>query len=118
MVRFHIWRISGPCIWECRLSVGTSASVSESHAYALKIVSFKIAKGQLCVILGQNGSGKSTILKCSWLDFTSRTRARFLLTARTFKRLHAFPAICKLLVRSFTDRREYHLGDPGHSDDP
>ncbi|KAF8920579.1 P-loop containing nucleoside triphosphate hydrolase protein [Mucidula mucida] len=31
--------------------------------YALQNVSFKIEQGQLCVIVGKNGSGKSTILK-------------------------------------------------------
>ncbi|KAF9448852.1 P-loop containing nucleoside triphosphate hydrolase protein [Macrolepiota fuliginosa MF-IS2] len=31
--------------------------------WALRQVSFKIEKGQLCVIVGANGSGKSTILK-------------------------------------------------------
>lgn len=35
----------------------------ESQSYALKNVSFKIERGQLCVIVGKNGSGKSTILK-------------------------------------------------------
>ncbi|KAL5535096.1 hypothetical protein ACEPAF_3189 [Sanghuangporus sanghuang] len=34
-----------------------------SDAYALNDVSFKIERGQLCVIVGVNGSGKSTILK-------------------------------------------------------
>lgn len=34
-----------------------------SDSYALKNVSFKIERGQLCVIVGNNGSGKSTILK-------------------------------------------------------
>lgn len=34
-----------------------------SDSYALHDVSFKIEKGQLCVIVGANGSGKSTILK-------------------------------------------------------
>ncbi|TDL28942.1 P-loop containing nucleoside triphosphate hydrolase protein [Rickenella mellea] len=31
--------------------------------YALQGVSFKIERGQLCLILGENGSGKSTMLK-------------------------------------------------------
>ncbi|PPQ70892.1 hypothetical protein CVT24_000560 [Panaeolus cyanescens] len=35
----------------------------DSPEYALHNVSFKIEKGQLCVIVGNNGSGKSTILK-------------------------------------------------------
>ncbi|KAF9560186.1 P-loop containing nucleoside triphosphate hydrolase protein [Agrocybe pediades] len=34
-----------------------------SEEYALRNVSFKIDRGQLCVIVGNNGSGKSTILK-------------------------------------------------------
>ncbi|KZS90374.1 P-loop containing nucleoside triphosphate hydrolase protein [Sistotremastrum niveocremeum HHB9708] len=34
-----------------------------ADAYALRNVSFKIEKGRLCVIVGVNGSGKSTILK-------------------------------------------------------
>ncbi|KJA29087.1 hypothetical protein HYPSUDRAFT_32429 [Hypholoma sublateritium FD-334 SS-4] len=34
-----------------------------SASYALRHVSFKIQRGQLCVIVGSNGSGKSTILK-------------------------------------------------------
>ncbi|KAG9310293.1 P-loop containing nucleoside triphosphate hydrolase protein [Chiua virens] len=34
-----------------------------SERYALRNVSFKIGAGQLCVIVGSNGSGKSTILK-------------------------------------------------------
>ncbi|KIJ45081.1 hypothetical protein M422DRAFT_251278 [Sphaerobolus stellatus SS14] len=35
----------------------------EGDRYAIKDVSFKIDAGQLCVIVGFNGSGKSTILK-------------------------------------------------------
>ncbi|KAG5646916.1 hypothetical protein DXG03_001992 [Asterophora parasitica] len=34
-----------------------------SEAHALENASFKIGKGQLCIIVGANGSGKSTILK-------------------------------------------------------
>lgn len=34
-----------------------------SNTYALRNTSFKIERGQLCVIVGINGSGKSTILK-------------------------------------------------------
>ena len=34
-----------------------------SNTYALQNTSFKIERGQLCVIVGINGSGKSTILK-------------------------------------------------------
>ncbi|KAF8508693.1 P-loop containing nucleoside triphosphate hydrolase protein [Gautieria morchelliformis] len=34
-----------------------------SEKYALRNVSFKIGAGQLCVIVGSNGSGKSTVLK-------------------------------------------------------
>ncbi|KAH9028877.1 HlyB/MsbA family ABC transporter [Lactarius pseudohatsudake] len=38
---------------------------SGSEQYALRDVSFKVLPGQLCVIVGSNGSGKSTILKLS-----------------------------------------------------
>ncbi|KAF9456687.1 P-loop containing nucleoside triphosphate hydrolase protein [Collybia nuda] len=34
-----------------------------NDSYALRHISFKIEQGQLCVIVGANGSGKSTILK-------------------------------------------------------
>ncbi|RDB28996.1 Lipid A export ATP-binding/permease protein MsbA [Hypsizygus marmoreus] len=34
-----------------------------TDSYALRNTSFKIERGQLCVIVGANGSGKSTILK-------------------------------------------------------
>jgi len=34
-----------------------------SEEYALRNISFKVGPGQLCVIIGSNGSGKSTILK-------------------------------------------------------
>ncbi|KAH9164211.1 HlyB/MsbA family ABC transporter [Lactarius sanguifluus] len=36
---------------------------SGSELYALRGVSFKVLSGQLCVVVGSNGSGKSTILK-------------------------------------------------------
>ncbi|KAH9069746.1 HlyB/MsbA family ABC transporter [Lactarius deliciosus] len=36
-----------------------------SEQYALRDVSFKVLSGHLCVIVGSNGSGKSTILKLS-----------------------------------------------------
>ncbi|KAH9891331.1 P-loop containing nucleoside triphosphate hydrolase protein [Cubamyces lactineus] len=35
----------------------------DAESYALKDVSFSLLPGQLCVIVGANGSGKSTILK-------------------------------------------------------
>ncbi|KAH9034133.1 HlyB/MsbA family ABC transporter [Lactarius hengduanensis] len=38
---------------------------SGSEQYALRDVSFKVFPGQLCVIVGSNGSGKSTILQLS-----------------------------------------------------
>lgn len=30
----------------------------------LESVSFKVAKGEICSILGNNGAGKSTLLRC------------------------------------------------------
>ncbi|TFK38612.1 P-loop containing nucleoside triphosphate hydrolase protein [Crucibulum laeve] len=44
-------------------NVSFSYPGSTPDEWALRNVSFKIEKGQLCVIVGANGSGKSTILK-------------------------------------------------------
>ncbi len=38
-------------------------SVSYGHIEALKSVSVKVVKGQICSIIGANGAGKSTLLK-------------------------------------------------------
>ena len=35
----------------------------DNGKYALRNVSFSLLPGQLCVIIGQNGAGKSTVLK-------------------------------------------------------
>ncbi|KDQ54980.1 hypothetical protein JAAARDRAFT_209162 [Jaapia argillacea MUCL 33604] len=40
-----------------------SFAYAGSERYALRNISFKVSAGQLCVIVGTNGSGKSTILK-------------------------------------------------------
>ncbi|KAF9266927.1 P-loop containing nucleoside triphosphate hydrolase protein [Marasmius fiardii PR-910] len=45
------------------LNHNVSFRYPESENYALHRTSFRIEKGQLCVIVGKNGSGKSTILK-------------------------------------------------------
>lgn len=46
-----------------RLCRNVSFRYPGSEQYALRDVSFKLSAGQLCVIVGANGSGKSTILK-------------------------------------------------------
>ncbi|KAI0257854.1 P-loop containing nucleoside triphosphate hydrolase protein [Gloeopeniophorella convolvens] len=43
--------------------VNVSFRYPGSDSYALRDVSFRVSRGHLCVIVGSNGSGKSTILK-------------------------------------------------------
>jgi len=47
----------------CVEFINVSFKYPGSDTYALRNTSFKIEQGQLCVIVGANGSGKSTILK-------------------------------------------------------
>ncbi|KAH9054292.1 HlyB/MsbA family ABC transporter [Lactarius vividus] len=57
-----------------------------SEQYALRDVSFKVLPGQLCVIVGSNGSGKSTILKLSARIYDP-TEGRILIDGHDIKTL-------------------------------
>ena len=39
-------------------------SFKYNHHHTLKNISFKIKKGEITVVLGPNGVGKTTLLKC------------------------------------------------------
>ncbi|KAJ4473834.1 P-loop containing nucleoside triphosphate hydrolase protein [Lentinula aciculospora] len=95
----------------------------ESKSYALRNVSFKIAKGQLCVILGQNGSGKSTILKLISRLYDPLEGQIFVddQDIKTLKLADLRRALA-ILFQDYTHfplsiKENIALGDPGHSDD-
>ncbi|KAJ3931351.1 MAG: P-loop containing nucleoside triphosphate hydrolase protein [Lentinula lateritia] len=95
----------------------------ESKSYALRNVSFKIVKGQLCVILGQNGSGKSTVLKLI-ARLYDPLEGQILVDdqdIKTFKLADLRRAMA-ILFQDYTHfplsiKENIALGDPGHSDD-
>ncbi|KAF9072268.1 P-loop containing nucleoside triphosphate hydrolase protein [Rhodocollybia butyracea] len=91
----------------------------ESNAYALRNVSFKIVKGQLCVILGQNGSGKSTILKLI-ARLYDPLEGQILIDDRDIKtlKLADIRQAMAVLYQDYTCfplSKNIALGDPGHS---
>ncbi|KAE9391323.1 P-loop containing nucleoside triphosphate hydrolase protein [Gymnopus androsaceus JB14] len=95
----------------------------ESNAYALNNVSFKIEKGQLCVILGQNGSGKSTILKLIARLYEPE-EGEILIDGRDIRtlKLADLRRATAVLFQDYTHfplsiKENIALGDPGHSDD-
>ncbi|KIK60425.1 hypothetical protein GYMLUDRAFT_43735 [Collybiopsis luxurians FD-317 M1] len=95
----------------------------ESNSYALKNVSFKIGKGQLCVILGENGSGKSTILKLMARLYDPE-EGQILVDGHDIKtlKLADLRRAMAILFQDYTHfplsiRENIGLGDPGHSDD-
>ncbi|KAI0770932.1 P-loop containing nucleoside triphosphate hydrolase protein [Trametes elegans] len=91
-----------------------------SELYALRDVSFKISAGQLCVIVGANGSGKSTILKLIARLYDPE-EGEILLDGhniRTLKLYDLRQAIC-VLFQDYTHfplsiRDNIALGDPAH----
>ncbi|KAF5388615.1 hypothetical protein D9757_004773 [Collybiopsis confluens] len=95
----------------------------ESKSYALKSVSFKIVKGQLCVILGENGSGKSTILKLIGRLYDPEEGQIFVddQDIKTLKLADLRRAMA-ILFQDYTHfplsiKENIALGDPGHSGD-
>ncbi|KAH8101550.1 P-loop containing nucleoside triphosphate hydrolase protein [Cristinia sonorae] len=91
--------------------------------YALRDVSFKLEAGQLCVIVGVNGSGKSTILKLI-VRLYDPEEGQILLHGkdiRTLKLTDLREAI-SVLFQDYTHfplsiRDNIALGDPTHAND-
>ncbi|THG96057.1 hypothetical protein EW026_g5703 [Hermanssonia centrifuga] len=94
-----------------------------AQEYALQAVSFKLERGQLCVIVGANGSGKSTILKLA-IRLYDPSEGEILVDGqdiRTFKLADLRQAI-SVLFQDYTHfplsvRDNIALGDPSHSKD-
>ncbi|KAL0564030.1 hypothetical protein V5O48_018025, partial [Marasmius crinis-equi] len=95
----------------------------ESEAYAVHKVSFKIEKGQLCVIVGKNGSGKSTILKLIARLYDPE-EGQILIDGRDIKTLK-LEDLRRATAVLFQDYSHFPLsikdnigyGDPEHADD-
>ncbi|KIL71102.1 hypothetical protein M378DRAFT_156053 [Amanita muscaria Koide BX008] len=95
----------------------------DTDTYVLHNVSFKVEKGQLCVLVGSNGSGKSTILKLiSRLYDVSE--GQILVDGVDIKalRLEDLRRSMSVLFQDFTIfplsiRDNIALGDPDHADD-
>ncbi|KAJ8457590.1 hypothetical protein ONZ45_g18253 [Pleurotus djamor] len=94
-----------------------------SDSFALRNVSFKIERGQLCVIVGSNGSGKSTILKLiSRLHDPSE--GQILIDGRDIRslKLDDLRRALSVLFQDYTHfplsiKDNIGLGDPDHADD-
>lgn len=94
-----------------------------AHDYALRNISFKLEQGQLCVIVGTNGSGKSTILKLV-ARLYDPLEGEILVDGkdiRTVKLTDLRQAI-SVLFQDYTHfplsiRDNIALGDPSHADD-
>ncbi|KAG0703055.1 P-loop containing nucleoside triphosphate hydrolase protein [Suillus ampliporus] len=96
-----------------------------AERYALQNVSFKIGAGQLCVIVGTNGSGKSTILNLISRIYDP-TDGTILIDNRDIKtlRLADLRAAMSILFQDYTHfslsiRENISLGNPvfAHDDD-
>ncbi|KAL7285975.1 hypothetical protein ACG7TL_001090 [Trametes sanguinea] len=94
-----------------------------SEQYALHDVSFKLEAGQLCVIVGANGSGKSTILKLVARLYDIE-EGQILLDGHDIRtlRLHDLRQATCVLFQDYTHfplsiRDNIALGDPTHFGD-
>jgi len=94
-----------------------------SEKYALRDISFRVEQGQLCVILGTNGSGKSTILKLM-ARLYDPTEGTILIDGRDIKtlRMEDFRRAMAILFQDYTlfpltIRENIALGDPTHAHD-
>ncbi|KIM48490.1 hypothetical protein M413DRAFT_61619 [Hebeloma cylindrosporum] len=94
-----------------------------SNAYALRNISFKIEQGQLCVIVGNNGSGKSTILKLI-ARLYDPTDGQILIDGTDIRtlRLADLRRAISVLFQDYTlfplsIRDNISLGDPPHTSD-
>ncbi|KAI0056772.1 P-loop containing nucleoside triphosphate hydrolase protein [Artomyces pyxidatus] len=94
-----------------------------SDEYALRHVSFKVEPGQLCVIVGSNGSGKSTILKLVARIYDV-TEGHILVDGKDIKtlRLDDLRRAMAILFQDYTlfplsIKDNIALGDPENADD-
>ncbi|KAF8876487.1 P-loop containing nucleoside triphosphate hydrolase protein [Infundibulicybe gibba] len=94
-----------------------------SDSYALRNVSFKIKQGQLCVIVGANGSGKSTILKLIARIYDPLS-GEILIDGRDIRtlKLDDLRRATSVLFQDYTHfplsiRDNIGLGDPSHAND-
>ncbi|KAJ2926715.1 hypothetical protein H1R20_g10365, partial [Candolleomyces eurysporus] len=104
-------------------NVSFSYSDSDKSELALKNASFKIEQGQLCVIVGENGSGKSTILNLITRIYDV-TEGEILLNGldiRTLKLADVRKAIAVLFqeysIFPLTLGQNIGYGDPQHAED-
>ncbi|KAG6819629.1 hypothetical protein H0H93_010049 [Arthromyces matolae] len=94
-----------------------------SEVYVLKDVSFRIEKGQLCVIVGANGSGKSTVLKLIARLYEPES-GEILIDGKDIKRLK-LDDLRRAISVLFQDyslfplslKENIGLGDPDNADD-
>ncbi|KAG6919464.1 hypothetical protein DXG01_005723 [Tephrocybe rancida] len=94
-----------------------------SEAYALEGVSFKIEKGQLCIIVGANGSGKSTVLKLIARLYEPES-GEILIDGRDIKclKLDDLRQAISVLFQDYTHfplsiKENIGLGDPENAED-
>lgn len=100
-----------------------SFKYKESDDLAVKNVSFKIEQGQLCVIVGENGSGKSTILTLITRIYDA-TEGEILLNGiniKTLKLADVRKAVAVLFqeyaIFPMTLGQNIGYGDPANMDD-
>ncbi|KAG1908604.1 P-loop containing nucleoside triphosphate hydrolase protein [Suillus fuscotomentosus] len=100
-----------------------SFQYSDEERYALRDVSFRIEASQLCVIVGGNGSGKSTILKLISRIYDP-TEGTILIDNRDIKtfRLADLRAAMSILFQDYTHfplsiGENIGLGNPGLAQD-
>ncbi|KAI0301013.1 HlyB/MsbA family ABC transporter, partial [Multifurca ochricompacta] len=94
-----------------------------SQDYALRDTSFRVGPGQLCVIIGSNGSGKSTILKLVARIYDP-TAGTILIDGQDIKtlRLTDLRRAMAILFQDYTHfplsiKENIALGDPTHAHD-
>ncbi|KAH9993933.1 HlyB/MsbA family ABC transporter [Russula vinacea] len=102
---------------------GVSFQYPGSEEYALRNISFRVERGQLCVIIGSNGSGKSTILKLVARIYDP-TEGTILIDGQDIKtlRLVDLRRAMTILFQDYTHfplsiRENIALGDPSRMHD-
>ncbi|KAF8588476.1 P-loop containing nucleoside triphosphate hydrolase protein [Ramaria rubella] len=94
---------------------------ADDDSYAIRNVSFKIGPGQLCVLVGFNGSGKSTVLKLLNRLYDP-TEGSILIDGRDIKtlRLSDLRRCISVLFQDYTHfplsiKENIGMGDPDHA---